>query len=63
MVKQNIKIEQDKREEKQEQFIIGRIAVTEALRAGRPVDAVYIARGKRGGALNVILALARENKL
>lgn len=63
MIKQNIKIEQDKREEKQEQFIIGRNAVTEALRAGRPVDAVYIARGQRGGALNVILALARENKL
>lgn len=63
MIKQNIKIEQDKREEKQEQFIIGRNAVIEALRAGRPVDAVYIARGQRGGALNVILALAREKNL
>lgn len=63
MTMQKKKTEQPGREQGQEQLIIGRNAVTEALRAGRPVDAVYIARGQRSGALNVILALARENGL
>lgn len=55
------KIDQAGQEEKQQQLIIGRNAVAEALRSGRPVDAIHVARGQRGGALHVILAMAREN--
>ncbi len=43
----------------QEQVIYGRNAVTEALRAGKAVDTVYIQRG--AGGLGKLTALAKEN--
>ncbi len=44
-----------------EDCIIGRNAVLEALRSGRSLDSVWIAKGERGGSLGVICALCREN--
>lgn len=38
--------------------IIGRNAVTEALKAGRSIDAVWVARGERSGSMSKIIALA-----
>ncbi|MBQ9413888.1 MAG: 23S rRNA (guanosine(2251)-2'-O)-methyltransferase RlmB [Clostridia bacterium] len=43
-----------------EDVIVGRNAVREALRAGRPIDRILIARGERGGTLPVIAAEARD---
>lgn len=40
--------------------IVGRNAVLEALRAGRPLDSVWIASGDRGGSIGVIVAKCRE---
>ncbi len=44
-----------------EDCIIGRNAVLEALRSGRSLDSVWIAKGERGGSVGVICALCREN--
>ena len=43
-----------------EDRIIGRNAVTEALRSGRALDSVWIAGGERGGSISVIRAKCRE---
>ena len=41
-------------------WIVGRNAVSEALRAGRTIDHILVARGERSGSLPVLLAKARE---
>lgn len=43
-----------------EDRIVGRNAVTEALRSGRALDSVWIASGERNGSINVIRAKCRE---
>jgi len=43
-----------------EELIVGRNAVTEALRAGRPIDRLLVAKGDRNGRLGPILAQCRE---
>ena len=43
-----------------EDRIVGRNAVMEALRSGRNLDSVWIARGDRGGSLSAIRAKCRE---
>lgn len=43
-----------------EDRIIGRNAVTEALRSGRALDSVWIASGERNGSINVIRAKCRD---
>lgn len=60
------RIDRRKSEEKKQQgkkwddVIIGRNAVTEALRVGRSIDSILLARGNRTGSLQVIAAKARE---
>ncbi len=44
-----------------EDHIVGRNAVMEALKAGRPLDSVLIARGERQGSIGAIVARCREN--
>ena len=44
-----------------EDHIIGRNAVMEALKSGRPLDSVLIARGERQGSIGAIVARCREN--
>lgn len=43
-----------------EDVIVGRNAVTEALRAGRPLDSVLVARGERQGSVPVLVAKAKQ---
>ncbi len=44
-----------------EDHIIGRNAVMEALKSGRPLDSVLIARGERQGSIGAIVARCRES--
>ena len=46
--------------EREKDVIAGRNAVTEALKAGRPIDSIYVRRGDRTGSVNVILRLAKQ---
>lgn len=41
-------------------IIAGRNAVTEALRAGRTIDSLYVQRGERSGALQALIAKAKD---
>lgn len=43
-----------------EDHIVGRNAVMEALKSGRPLDSVLIARGERQGSIGAIVARCRE---
>ena len=46
-----------------EDLVIGRNAVLEALNNGRTIDALYIAKGERGGSVSSILRLAKEKQI
>lgn len=52
--------EENTRSERDNDIIIGRNAVREALKSGRPADSLIVARGERGGALLPIIAQCRE---
>ena len=41
-------------------LIIGRNAVTEALRSGRPIDKILVARGERSGSVGKIISMCRD---
>lgn len=43
-----------------EGIIIGRNAVTEALRSGREIDSIFVAKGNKGGSLSPIIAKASK---
>ncbi len=47
-------------EKRYEDLIVGRNAVMEALKAGRPLDRVLIARGERQGSIGAIMARCRD---
>ena len=57
-----MKQQQEKPDDQKENegVIVGRNAVGEALRSGRPIDSLYIARGDRSGSLGALAALARK---
>lgn len=44
-------------------IIFGRNPVSEAIRSGRAIDSVLVAKGNQGGAVTGILAKAREKKI
>ena len=44
-----------------EDVIAGRNAVTEALKAGRTIDSIYVARGNRTGSIGGIIAKAKQS--
>lgn len=46
--------------ERGEGVIAGRNAVEEALRGGRAIDSLYVARGEHGGSLGALVARAKE---
>lgn len=50
----------DKRDKHNDDVIAGRNAVYEALKSGRPVDSVLIAKGNTGGPVGRIVSLCRE---
>lgn len=51
------------RRDGQENMIIGRNAVLEALKAGTRVDTLFISAGEKSGSIGKIIALAREQKV
>ena len=50
----------DKTNEPKPDVIAGRNPVSEAIRSGRPIDKILVARGEKTGAVVGILAKARE---
>ena len=46
--------------ERDKDIIFGRNSVTEAIKAGRPIDSVMVARGERSGSIPKILAEAKD---
>ncbi len=50
----------DKGENKAFDVIVGRNAVMEALRAGRPIAGLYVQRGGRSGSMAAVLSKAKE---
>lgn len=53
----------DKNKETNAEIISGRNPVSEAIRSGRPIDKIMVARGEKSGAIVGILAKAREKKI
>ncbi len=54
-------MEEKTREKKPaEDIIVGRNAVNEALRSGRAIDSLYVAKGNRSGSLLAVLAKAKQ---
>ncbi|MHA2920454.1 23S rRNA (guanosine(2251)-2'-O)-methyltransferase RlmB [Bacillus cereus] len=45
------------------EYIIGRNPVMEALRSGRDINKIWIAEGAAKGQVQIVLALAKENKI
>jgi 23S rRNA (guanosine2251-2'-O)-methyltransferase len=43
--------------------IAGRNAVAEALRSGRAIDKIYLARGERTGSVNALIAKAKQRRI
>ena len=53
----------DKTNEPKPDVIAGRNPVSEAIRSGRPIDKILVARGEKTGAVVGILAKAREKQI
>ena len=47
-------------DERQKDLIIGRNAVSELLKSGREIDALYVAKGEKGGSVGSLIAACRE---
>lgn len=56
----NIENQSENAEQEQQELIIGRNPVLEALKSGREIDTVYIAEGDMGGSLGLIAGKARD---
>jgi len=50
----------EQEQKRYEDYIAGRNAVTEALKSGRPLDSVLVARGDRQGSIGPIIAKCRQ---
>ena len=50
-------------EAKGEDIIAGRNAVNEALRSGRTIDSLYVARGQKTGSLTALIAKAKQKDI
>ena len=46
--------------ERERDVIAGRNAVTEALKAGRPIDSILVGRGEKNGSVSCILRMAKQ---
>lgn len=51
--------ENGQNERRENGIIAGRNAVSEALRGGRTIDSLYVAKGERGGSLGALIARAK----
>ena len=54
---------QAEQQELSDEIIIGRNSVMEALKSGRSINKVLIAKGERQGSIKEVIALAKENRL
>jgi 23S rRNA (guanosine2251-2'-O)-methyltransferase len=52
--------ENQSQRERGDDIIAGRNSVNEALRSGRTIDSIYVARGNRTGAISALIAKAKE---
>lgn len=50
----------EQEQKRYEDYIAGRNAVTEALKSGRPLDSVLVAKGDRQGSIGAIIAKCRQ---
>lgn len=50
----------EQEQKRYEDYIAGRNAVTEALKSGRPLDSVLVAKGDRQGSISAIIAKCRQ---
>lgn len=55
--------DKEKNRDRSEEIIAGRNPVIEALRSGRPIDSVMIAKGNTGGPVGKIIAMCREKSV
>lgn len=53
----------ERENEEQQDLIIGRNAVLEAVRSGREIDVIFVAKGDRSGSIGMIIGKAAENSL
>lgn len=53
----------ERRDDRRDDLIIGRNAASEALKSGRDIDCVYIAKGERSGAVVPILAKCKDRNI
>ncbi len=53
----------ERRDDRRDDLIIGRNAASEALKAGREIDCVYVAKGERTGAVVPILAKCKDRNI
>ncbi len=53
----------DRRDDRRDDLIIGRNAAAEALKSGREIDCVYVAKGERNGAVVPILAKCKDRNI
>lgn len=54
---------ENKNIKRQDEIIIGRNSVKEALTAGRTIDSILVSKGERNGAINLIIKKAKELKI
>lgn len=52
--------EQNEQQEQRSDVLVGRNAVMEALKSGRPIDSIYILKGNTQGSLGKIVAMAKD---
>lgn len=53
----------DRPRENEKDIIFGRNSVAEAIKAGRPIDSIFVARGERSGSVPKILADAKKQDI
>lgn len=59
----NVREASDEAQEKSRDLIIGRNAVSEALRSERPIDTLLVLKGERNGSVGRIIAECREKEI
>lgn len=62
-IKVRSRILENKIKKKQDEIIIGRNSVKEAIISGHTIDSILIAKGERNGAINIIIRKAKELKI
>lgn len=59
----DLKEKEVKEEKDYEDIVEGRNAVTELIKSGKDINKLFIQKGEKHGSINMIIALAKENKI